>query len=260
MKILIVDDSKLVTSSIFSMLNRYEVSVHIAHNYYDVIDLAKLHQFDLAFIDVKMPVKSGIEIAKSLKNSKTIKHLVMMTGVLAPSFSKLIPKLDPLDTILKPLNVENIDKILKKIDPNLNLTKELPISSCENIEDFSDIIFNASDGLERFGGDINLYVKHLQNFLIELDKTIIELFEYSVFQTETINPKTQSMFHFKIHNLKGNSEFIGASYLATEAKILDKIICKNEDFSDENYHDFKKSAELTAITISNFISSLSIAA
>ncbi len=260
MKILIIDDSKLVTSSIFSILNRYEVEVQIAHTYSEVLDLAKSNQFDLAFIDVKMPVINGIELAKSLKKSNTIKYLVMMTGVLAPSFSKLIPKLDPLDTILKPVNVEHINKILKKIDPNLNLTKQLPLSSSVNVEEFSDIIFNASDGLKRFSDDINLFVQQLQNFLIELDKTIIEFFEYSVFQAETIDPKTQSMFHFKIHNLKGNAEFIGASYLASEAKILNKIIFEDKSFTIENYHDLRKSAELTALTIRNFISSLSVAA
>lgn len=76
-------------------------------------DLAEKQYYDLLFLDIKMPEKSGIEIASFLRE---VCHNDLTQIVFISSESGYAMKLfeaRPMDFLLKPINEKQIDKIVK---------------------------------------------------------------------------------------------------------------------------------------------------
>ncbi|ATW28085.1 DNA-binding response regulator [Candidatus Formimonas warabiya] len=78
------------------------------------IALKKQECFDLAFIDIKLPGKSGLEVAAELKEKFPLMELVIVTAYQDFQYAQYSIKLGVMDYLVKPLVEEELVKVLKK--------------------------------------------------------------------------------------------------------------------------------------------------
>ena len=116
-KILIADDnlpSLMLLNYIISELLS-EVEIIEANNGTTVLEILKSTKVDIIFLDIMMPDFSGIEVAYLVKN-ESMNHETPIIAISAINFDndrKIPPNLFS-EYLRKPINVENINEILKK--------------------------------------------------------------------------------------------------------------------------------------------------
>ncbi|MGN0333138.1 MAG: helix-turn-helix domain-containing protein [Lachnospiraceae bacterium] len=127
MVILIADDDKLVRFSIKSMLGEIledsEAMYIEATNGYDMIKLCRERKPDIAFVDIKMPCLDGLTaISESKKYSEDTEY-VIISGFSDFEFAQRGIRLGVNEYILKPVDEEELCKIMINLQKKLKLRK-----------------------------------------------------------------------------------------------------------------------------------------
>lgn len=74
-KILLVEDNEVNMRLVKLTLKNQEYDFIEATNGEDAIDLAEVHKPDLIILDIQLPKMDGYEVARTLKNSESLKHI-----------------------------------------------------------------------------------------------------------------------------------------------------------------------------------------
>ena len=122
-KAMVVDDSQPVRKQLEIQLKMLGVSVELAENGEQAIELSKSNQYDIIFLDVVMPGIDGYKVCKHLKQNYQTKGtpVVMLTGKSSP-FDKVKGTLSGCDTYLtKPLQHEEFQSIARKYIPQASM-------------------------------------------------------------------------------------------------------------------------------------------
>ena len=128
MKILLVDDEKLQLTRLESSVKEAmpEAEIHAFLRPGKALEAAKEHAFDIAFLDIEMPVLNGIQLAKKLKEILPKINIIFVTAY--DSYALDSYALHASGYVLKPVNK---DKILGEI---ANLRIPVPIERSKKIE------------------------------------------------------------------------------------------------------------------------------
>jgi two-component system cell cycle response regulator len=122
-KAMVVDDSQPVRKQLEIQLKMLGVSVELAENGEQAIELSKGNEYDIIFLDVVMPGIDGYKVCKYLKQNDRSKGtpVIMLTGKSSP-FDKVKGSLSGCDTYLtKPLQHEEFQSIAKKYLPDATM-------------------------------------------------------------------------------------------------------------------------------------------
>lgn len=98
---LVVDDEKVIRDFLSRILHLQSVEVKGVEDGFAAIEAAKVEDFDLVFLDVRMPKINGVETFKALKKIKPGLKYVMMTGYA-------------VDDLLQEAKREGVSVFLKK--------------------------------------------------------------------------------------------------------------------------------------------------
>jgi len=113
-KILVVDDEEVMRSLFTDILQDEGYNVTTVHNGKEALDKVKTEFFDIAFIDVHMPVMDGIKTLQALKEITPKTASVMMDSM--PSYvldeSK---KQGAVACIGKPFDIREVRSIINGI-------------------------------------------------------------------------------------------------------------------------------------------------
>ena len=122
MKILLVDDEKLQLMRLERFVKEILIDEEISSflNPLEALEAAKTIQFDIAFLDIQMPVVNGITIAKTLKATNPKVNIIFVTAF--DNFGLDAMKLRASGYISKPVSKA---KIQEEID-GLRFPVELP--------------------------------------------------------------------------------------------------------------------------------------
>ena len=115
MVILIVDDEQIMREELKSTLERVSTDniYHLAKNYDEAIKIVQDNDIDIAFLDVNMPGKSGLELAKSLKKKKPQVNIVIVTAHEDYALSAL--RLFVSGYIMKPVMDDELREVLDNL-------------------------------------------------------------------------------------------------------------------------------------------------
>ncbi|MBR4308133.1 MAG: response regulator [Oscillospiraceae bacterium] len=80
MKILVIEDEKLLADSIKAMLEAKGFTVEVAYNGEDGLAYAELGLYDLLILDVMMPKMDGLEVARRVRKSRCNTPILMLTA------------------------------------------------------------------------------------------------------------------------------------------------------------------------------------
>ena len=120
MRVLIVDDSKIVCKGLQQML------IHIAdveiigqaHNAKDAIRFISESKPDVVILDIRLPGLSGIDVLKNIRAKKLPIRVIMLTNYPYPQYRKKCEELGADYFFDKVAEIEEIPKVIEKLAKN----------------------------------------------------------------------------------------------------------------------------------------------
>jgi DNA-binding NarL/FixJ family response regulator len=124
MKVLIVDDSKIVCKGLQQMLiNIADVEiVGQANNAPDAIQSISKSNPDVVILDIRLPGKSGIEVLKDIRDKKLPIRVIMLTNYPYPQYRKKCEELGADYFFDKVTEIEEIPKVIEELAKNKRAT------------------------------------------------------------------------------------------------------------------------------------------
>jgi DNA-binding response OmpR family regulator len=126
LKILCVDDSRLVQALIVRGLEPYDVEVRLASNGEEGYAVLLREHPDLVLLDYKMPLLNGIEFLERMRREMVFRNtpVIMITSERTPEMVSNIVRAGVNDYIVKPFNEALlVDRITRQIRLHPRATK-----------------------------------------------------------------------------------------------------------------------------------------
>jgi len=121
LKILIVDDNEDYAEGMADLLQtRGHLSV-VANSGQAALNKVRTENFDLTFMDVKMPGMNGIEAYKAILEINPQARVVMMTGYSVESLLEEAVQAGASGVLHKPLNMDEVFKLLESLNDGIIL-------------------------------------------------------------------------------------------------------------------------------------------
>ena len=114
-KILVVDDKKIIQDFFEVTLGFYGHQITVVHNPHDVVGLIKEKTFDIVFLDMVMPEKNGVAVLKDIKGVNPDLPVVMMSGYSLQEQKDEALRLGARGCLKKPFEVEDIRRMIKEV-------------------------------------------------------------------------------------------------------------------------------------------------
>lgn len=163
-KCLIVDDEPLAASLIkkhLEQFNQFEL-VASCWNAMEAFEVLKKESIDLLFLDIQMPVLSGIDFVKSLRHPPKVIFVTAYRDYAVESY-----ELDVVDYIVKPITFERffkaINKFLSLHEPLLSIP-QTPIPP-KSTDEKNYIYVNSNRKYIKVAFDQVLYVESLKDYV-----------------------------------------------------------------------------------------------
>ena len=115
MKILLVDDERLVRLAVRGMIDEIAPGEHQiteAKNGQEAVTCLRAEPFDLALIDYRLPPGSGLDIVRQMRDKSRLTRWVILSGYEKPALVAECVEVDAW--FQKPVSVEDIRRILQK--------------------------------------------------------------------------------------------------------------------------------------------------
>lgn len=115
LKILVVDDSKLVQEMLKDTILRHEnVSVDLANNGNEAIEKVNEKNYDLVFLDILMPGRDGFEVMATVKTFSPNTQFVVCSSADPQEIKEKVKELNVRYIIKKPFREEDIQTIISQ--------------------------------------------------------------------------------------------------------------------------------------------------
>jgi two-component system response regulator YesN len=117
MNIVIADDEQLARETLLSILSEICPDVHLyeARNGQELIDLVERVQPEAAFVDIRMPGKTGLEAIQESIPLAPNTQWIIVTGFSDFTYAKEALRLRAIDYLLKPVDTDDVQQLLTKI-------------------------------------------------------------------------------------------------------------------------------------------------
>jgi len=162
-KCLIVDDEPLAVELIkehASKIATLEV-IGSTHNPLDALEIINTQEVDLVFLDIQMPVLTGLELARSLKNPPSIIFTTAYRDYAVESY-----EMDVIDYLVKPITFVRFIKAINKFVDQKESKHSVPIINNVVSEEAKDHLFvNVSRKYQRINFDDILYLESLREYV-----------------------------------------------------------------------------------------------
>jgi DNA-binding NtrC family response regulator len=116
-RILVVDDDRDFAESLADALELVGHNVMLAFSGEEATRIFSEHDFDITFMDVKLPGKTGVESFIEMRRIKPAARVIMMTGYSVPQLLEQAVENGAWDLLHKPLEMQNVLKMIEKIKP-----------------------------------------------------------------------------------------------------------------------------------------------
>jgi two-component system response regulator YesN len=116
--IMIVDDEKKLRDGMKKFVPWEQYGFRVmqeAENGRQAFELLRQHPVDVLFLDVKMQGTNGIELLQQMRDHQIVTYVVIISGYDKFEYVKAALKHDVVEYLLKPVDIEEVVGILKKI-------------------------------------------------------------------------------------------------------------------------------------------------
>ena len=227
-RVLLVEDNEINQEVASSLMERMGMSVTLAENGLNAVNACKARTFDIIFMDIQMPVMDGLEAARRLRAQEAEDGagptpIIAMTAHAMREDREKSRDAGMDDHITKPIDPDMLARILIKwVKPRAqaahaaNHDTGCPASADAD----AGTIFDWEKGLFYVGGEEQLLVKQLKNFIrryAHMPQTLAEL--SAAGQWHEANRAA--------HSLKGVAATLGMDALSACAAALEQSYAAN---------------------------------
>jgi two-component system, NtrC family, response regulator AtoC len=136
-RILIVDDEEVIRNSIALYLRQEGYQVDVCTSGEEGLHRIEEVGPDLVLLDVKLPTLGGLDVLKHAKQLKDDLIVIMITAFGSIESAVQAMKAGAYDYITKPLDLDELDVIIKKGLETVRLKKEVSLLRKERLERFN---------------------------------------------------------------------------------------------------------------------------
>ena len=227
LSILVVDDDELNQRMMRLLLKREGHSVECAANGQEAFDAVMKGSYDMVLMDLQMPVMDGVEASRRIRaweNGLKHTYIVALTASYLPERGAELFQAGIDNYIAKPFDVDHLRNILENGRENRKLRNSQKEAGSQPSADRLMIVLDPQLGIQRVGGDIEIYKEFLRDFINDLPGKLDAL------QTSAQNNDMDGLGR-AAHNLKGVSGNLGALQLSEQSQRLEKEV--SEGYTDK---------------------------
>ena len=114
MNVLVVDDKRVIGDFFDFTLGYYGHTIKVVHDSDEAIKEASQGNFDVAFLDIIMPKKDGLEVLAEIKKMTPGLPVVMMSGYSVEEKRVRAQALGAVTCLKKPFDVADIRGAIKE--------------------------------------------------------------------------------------------------------------------------------------------------
>ncbi|MEZ9518886.1 ATP-binding protein [Vibrio splendidus] len=114
LKVLVVDDIKMNQIIIQQMLRKYKIEPATASNGVEAFELASDNEYDIVFMDCRMPVMDGFEATEKLRDKGYVRSIVALTAGTTLEERERCIQCGMDDILSKPYTANDLKEMLKK--------------------------------------------------------------------------------------------------------------------------------------------------
>jgi|GEM_PF-878794 len=249
--VLLVEDNEINQELAIELLRNAHISVQLANNGLEALQLLDKESFDGVLMDLQMPEMDGYTAIKEIRKQEKFNNLpvIAMTANAMVGDREAVLEAGMNDYISKPINVHKMFITMAKwIKPSVQNDNITPAKTAIDItEDITGIAgVNVKEGLSRANKNKKLYRKLLVKFVENYTDFI------SDFQ-QAIRDKNDVLAKRLLHTLKGVAGTVGAEQVHKNATELEHALLQNADiFVLQNKLDNNLQIVLNSIASQNF--------
>lgn len=127
-QILLVDDEPWSLLSLKNSFPWEKYECHIGaetNNSYEALERLKTNQFHAAFVDIRMPGMTGLELIQAAKQLELQTEFIITSGYADFSYAQEAIRNGVFDYMLKPINSSETDPLLAKLQEHLEKKRRL---------------------------------------------------------------------------------------------------------------------------------------
>ena len=112
-KVLVVDDKKVIGDFFDFTLGYFGHDITVVHDSREALKVAQEKEFDIAFLDIMMPERNGVDVLREMKS--VIPHLpvVMMSGYSLQEMKDEAMQLGAAWCLKKPFELDDVRQVMK---------------------------------------------------------------------------------------------------------------------------------------------------
>ncbi|MGN1142902.1 MAG: response regulator [Oliverpabstia sp.] len=181
-EVMIVDDDSLMRCALKHLISK-KASFHVCHeakNGREAINYCKSHQVDIIFMDISMPVMSGLEAGKIISFRYPEIVICIMSAFSEFNYAKIALEMNTKKYLSKPISPADIESFLKEYELKTirgTFPQMETIVSLVKKEDFSVV----NSGIDQIVTEIyeeygNNYVQ-MESCFMELGRSVLSTLE-----------------------------------------------------------------------------------
>lgn len=121
-KVMLVEDEEFILQGLKSILDWEAIGMQVvqtAHNGKEALEKWSQEPVDIVVTDISMPVMDGLDFLKELRRTEERVRCIILTGYDEFDYARRAITLDVEDYILKPIDEEALEEVLKRCDEEL---------------------------------------------------------------------------------------------------------------------------------------------
>ncbi len=211
MKILLLEDDKILSESLIEFLELENFEVTLAENGEEVYDLTFNQSYDLYIFDINVPKENGFEVLKALREANDNTPTIYITA------------LTDINSISKGFEIGAEDYIKKPFDPQelIIRIKSKYMQKDSNIIELRDITYNLQTKELRKAGHIIGLGDVQQNIFHELISNINSVVPQYVLLDKLENPNPNAL-RVNLAKIKNRLE-IDIKNIRSQGYMIEKI-------------------------------------
>ncbi|MCI6545436.1 MAG: response regulator [Spirochaetia bacterium] len=239
MKILVTDDHPVNRKILVEFLKKFGAAVYEAENGEAAIKMIREHsEIQVVFMDIQMPVLSGIETTKILRKENFSGLIIACTANNDPENFKEYQRIGMNDILVKPFKRKNIENMLDKWSTVINLPSASQIASVDSDMMLNNELWNSADFEDTIGNDVDLGKQILLDYIDQTKSFIVTAYDL-------LDNKDFEELHRVSHTLKGSSAAISANKLVHISTLMSQATkSKNAEEFRKNLEDFEEYFDL----------------
>ncbi|WP_419770886.1 MAG: response regulator transcription factor [Candidatus Marinarcus sp.] len=212
MKILLLEDDAILSDLIFTSLQEHGFETILAEDGNEALSCAENEKFDLFIFDINVPLLSGIELLKMLREYHITTPVIMITAYQDTEHLKKAFGIGCDDYIKKPFDLEELHQRIKNLSKRFSLDEENIYSLDEQSKFYSHKHLILKNGMEyeisKKESQILLYLVSRKGKTISFDELVQNIWNWDEVPSETtirvyIKNIRKIIGHEKIRTIRG---------------------------------------------------------